>query len=288
MGAELFDTVHQYASIEKNADALLGFSVRELCRDDPGGRLRETQYTQPALFTVNALHYFDALAKGATAPNYLAGHSLGEYNALLAAGVFDFETGLRLVKKRGELMARARNGAMAAVLGPNAESVARVCRENGLAGIDIANVNSPSQTVLSGPAEAIQRAAPIFEAAADVTLYAPLSVSGAFHSRHMKSAAEEFAAFLAPFSFNAPRIPVIANATGAPYPVSDTSHAVKSLLIRQIAQPVLWLQCVRHMIERGVTRFKELGPGNVLTRLIEQTGMLTQPSASQTAPRAVA
>jgi malonyl CoA-acyl carrier protein transacylase len=269
MGESLFDRVSEFTSVEAHVDALLGYSLRRLCLTDADNRLKETQYTQPALFVVNALHYYDALHRGPP-PDYLAGHSLGEYNALLAAGVFDLLTGLRLVRKRGELMSRARNGAMTAVIGLPSATITRVCLENGLADVDIANYNSPSQTVLSGPKETIERAGILFERAG-ASLCAPLAVSAAFHSRYMTEAGEQFGAFLAPFIFAAPRIPVVANVTGEPYPLADPSPAVKALLVRQIAQPVRWTQSVRYLLGRGVSRFQELGPGNVLTRLIEQT-----------------
>src|SRR5262245_38807502 len=116
MGQGLFDESRQYAEVEKDVDTILGYSLRKLCLEDADNRLKETQFTQPCLYVVNALHYYKAVDQGAR-PAYLAGHSLGEYNALLAAGVFDFLTGLRLVQKRGELMSRAKNGGMAAVVG---------------------------------------------------------------------------------------------------------------------------------------------------------------------------
>src|SRR5438128_12613700 len=152
MGQGLFDEVAQYAAVEKDVDAILGYSMRKLCMEDAGNRVKETQFTQPILYVVNALHYYKAVAEG-TQPAYLAGHSLGEYNALLAAGVFDFLTGLRLVKKRGELMSRARNGGMGAVIGLGASVIAKVIKESGLATLDVANFNSPLQTVISGPVE---------------------------------------------------------------------------------------------------------------------------------------
>ncbi|HEU4888434.1 MAG TPA: acyltransferase domain-containing protein, partial [Thermoanaerobaculia bacterium] len=162
MGEGLFDEVREYAALEKDVDAIVGYSMRKLCLEDPDNRLKETQFTQPALYVVNALHYYKAVADG-TQPSYVAGHSLGEYNALLAAGVFDFLTGLRLVKKRGELMSQAKNGGMGAVIGLSASTIAKVIRENGLASLDVANFNTPSQTVVSGPVEDIKRAGPFFE-----------------------------------------------------------------------------------------------------------------------------
>src|SRR3954452_21537571 len=122
MGQDLFNEVPEFLSAEQEIDALLGYSVRKLCLEDGDKQLSQTQYTQPCLYVVNALHYYKAVADGAR-PEYLAGHSLGEYNALMAAGAFDFMTGLRLVQRRGELMAGAKNGAMAAVIGLSSEAV---------------------------------------------------------------------------------------------------------------------------------------------------------------------
>jgi malonyl CoA-acyl carrier protein transacylase len=268
MGAGLFDEVRQYAEVEMDVDAILGYSLRKLCLEDPDNRLKETEFTQPCLYVVNALHYYKAVNQGAR-PDYLAGHSLGEYNALLAAGVFDFLTGLRLAQRRGEMMSRAKNGGMAAVIGLGAGVVAEVIEENRLAGIDVANFNSPSQTVVSGPIEDIRRAGPLFEKAG-AKLYMPLQVSAAFHSRYMAEAARAFDDFLAPFSFAAPKIPVIANATAQPYPADNASESVKSLLTRQITHAVRWAQSVRFLIDKGVTQFTEMGPGIVLTRLVQQ------------------
>jgi malonyl CoA-acyl carrier protein transacylase len=268
MGAGLFDEARQYAEVEMEVDAILGYSLRELCLEDPNNRLKETEFTQPCLYVVNALHYYKAVNQGAR-PDYLAGHSLGEYNALLAAGVFDFLTGLRLAQRRGELMSRAKSGGMAAVIGLGAGVVAEVIEENRLASIDVANFNSPSQTVVSGPIEDIRNAGPLFEKAGART-YVPLHVSAAFHSRYMAEAARAFDDFLAPFYFAAPKIPVIANATAQPYPADSTSESVKSLLVKQITHSVCWDQSVRFLIDKGVTEFTEIGPGNVLTKMMQQ------------------
>jgi malonyl CoA-acyl carrier protein transacylase len=270
MGQGLFDEVREYTAVEKDVDAILGYSMRRLCLEDPDNRLRETQFTQPSLYVANALHYYKAVGQS-TSPAYVAGHSLGEYNALLAAGVFDFLTGLQLVKKRGELMSQARNGGMGAVIGLSAKSIADVIRDSGLATLDVANFNTPLQTVVSGPVEDIKRAGAAFEKRG-AQMYVPLQVSAAFHSRYMTGAAKAFADFLAPMSFAAPRIPVIANATAQPYPNGNGngSESVKSLLVDQINHSVQWTQSVRFLINQGVTQFTETGPGNVLTRMVQQ------------------
>ncbi len=268
MGQGLFDEVPEYVAVEKDADEIVGYSLRKLCLEDADNRLKETQFTQPCLYVVNALHFYKAVREG-TRPAYVAGHSLGEYNALLAAGVFDFLTGLRLVKKRGELMSQARNGAMGAVIGLGVTMIAKVIREHGLTSLDIANFNSPLQTVVSGPSEEIRRAGPLFEKGG-ARMYIPLQVSAAFHSRYMADAAKAFADFVQPISFAAPKIPVIANVTAQPYPSSSPSESVKSLLVKQIAQSVQWVQSIRFLVSQGVTQFKEMGPGNVLTRSVQQ------------------
>ena len=268
MGQGLFDEVREYAAVEQDVDRILGYSLRRLCLEDPDNRLKETQFTQPCLYVVNALHYYKAMSQGAR-PAYLAGHSLGEYNALLAAGVFDFVTGLRLVKRRGELMSQAKNGGMGAVVGLSSDAIARVIRDHGLASLDVANFNTPAQTVVSGPTEDIRRAGPMFEKAG-AKMYMPLPVSAAFHSRYMADAAKAFADFLAPMAFAAPGTPVIANVTAKPYPTENVSEAVKSMLVNQITHSVQWAQSVRCLLDRGVTKFTEIGPGNVLTRLVQQ------------------
>lgn len=268
MGQGLFDEVREYVEVEREVDAIVGYSMRALCLEDADNRLKETQYTQPALYVANALHYWKAVAEGAR-PDCVAGHSLGEYNALLAAGVFDFLTGLRLVQKRGELMSQARDGGMAAVIGLDADAIAAVLRDNGLDGIDVANFNSPTQTVVSGPVDEIQRAGPLFQAAG-ARMCMPLPVSAAFHSRYMAPAAREFADFLAPMTFAAPRLPVIANVTAEPYPIEDATEAAKALLVRQITGSVHWVRSVRRLVADGVDTFTEIGPGNVLTRLVQQ------------------
>ena len=268
MGQGLFDEVREYAEIESQVDMLLGYSMRTLCLEDPHNRLKETQFTQPSLYVANALHYYKAIADGAR-PAYLAGHSLGEYNALLAAGVFDFLTGLRLVQKRGELMSRARNGGMGAVIGLSPRKIADTIRNAGLTGIDVANFNSPSQTVVSGAIDEIKRAGPLLEAAG-ARMFVPLPVSAAFHSRYMADAAQEFAEFLEQMTFAEAKIPVIANVTAEPYPSGNPNQSVKSYLVRQITSPVQWTQSIRYLIGHGASQFTEVGPGNVLTRLVQQ------------------
>ena len=155
MGEAFFDAFPDIVAI---ADSVLNYSIKDLCLHDAEGVLGQTQYTQPALYTVNALAYLSAVKERGGKPAFVLGHSVGEYSALFAAGMFDFETGLRLVQKRGALMAQARGGGMAAVIGMDAAGVRRVLRDGGLDTIDLANLNSPVQTVVAGPRADIDRA----------------------------------------------------------------------------------------------------------------------------------
>ena len=265
MGRDLFERVPEYATYEKQVDDALGYSMRSLCLVDRHGQLQETQFTQPALYTVNALHYWDRCARGAK-PEFLAGHSLGEYNALWAAGVFDFITGLRLVAKRGQLMAAVKNGAMAAVIGLDALRIAHVLRANQLDSIDIANYNSPEQAVISGSGDDLLRAAPVLEeAGARVVM---LRVSAAFHSRYMKELARVFKEYLAPIKLGSPSIPVVSNVTGCLYPAEPS--AIKALLVAQMYLPVRWTQSVEYLVDRCAPQFEEVGPGAVLTKFVQQ------------------
>ncbi len=268
MGQDLFDQLPAFGHKESDLDEVLGYSIRELCVTDPDNRLGDTRYTQPSMYVVNALHYFQAMASGGK-PAAVAGHSLGEYNALLAAGAFDFLTGLRLVKRRAELMSQARNGGMAAVVGLDANRIAAILLENKFSDIDIANFNAPLQTVVSGPVETLKLAGPKFEAAG-ANLFSILPVSAAFHSRYMVGAAQDFDEFLADFEFERLQLPVIANTTGLPYAMDNPTDTVRALLVRQIAQPVRWVQSVRYLCDQGDCEFKELGHGMAMTRLVDQ------------------
>lgn len=270
MGRELFDSVKQFTDAENDINDILGYSLRELCLDNRDNLLQQTQYTQPCLYVVNTLHYLQAIAVGRR-PAYFAGHSLGEYSALSASGAFCLVDGLRLVRRRGELMAQARQGGMAAVLGLSAAKVARVLSEHGLSSIDVANFNSPTQVVISGPSVDIKRAGAHFTGAG-ARLYLPLQVSAAFHSRYMADAAEQFAEFLADFTFRPLRVPVVANVTGRPYPEGDPSKVITAFLTAQITRPVLWSESVSWLIRAGQSEFAEMGPGRVLTKLAIDVG----------------
>ncbi|CAI6244317.1 ACP S-malonyltransferase [Bacillus subtilis] len=260
MGEDLFN---KYPEIIDIANEVLGYSVTDLCLHDPNNDLNETQYTQPALFTVNALEYFNAIRQG-NVPKFVIGHSLGEYNALLAAEVFDFRTGLTLVKERGRLMSQATEGKMAAIIGLEIDTIRKILRENYLEGIDIANINSSRQIVISGLDEQMDSAERCFINAG--ATYIPLKVSAAFHSRYMQDANIEFRNFIDNFEFQKPKIPIISNVTAIPY----SQFEIKETLVTQITSSVRWTESINYILsntQKDSIHFTELGPGNVLTKL---------------------
>ncbi len=269
MGRELFT---HYRKHLREADEILGYSLEELCLVNPDQKLNKTEFTQPALFVVNALSYLKTLESVQAPPDFVAGHSLGEYNALFAAKVIDFSTGLRLVQKRGELMASAKDGGMAAIIGMDEQAIRSILDENNLGNVAIANLNSPSQIVIAGDKLQIAAAASLFEHNASIQLFI-LNVSGAFHSKLMESSYTRFNHYLEKFHFSPPEIPVISNVTARPY----LDNSVQELLARQITHPVLWMDSVRYMWGKGVENFKEIGPGNVLTRIVKTIQKETTP-----------
>ena len=261
MGAELFD---RYPDWTAEADAILGYSIRQLCVEDADNQLGLTQFTQPALYTVNALTYRARLDDGGAAPDFVAGHSLGEYNALQAAGVFSFGTGLQLVKQRGALMGQVSGGGMAAVIGLAPEQIQEVL-ESTEAGrrIDVANFNSFDQTVIAGPKDDLAVVKAQFEAAG-VRAYIPLNVSAPFHSRYMRTAQVTFAAVLQDVSFAPPQIPVISNVSARPY----EADLVRQTLSEQIGNSVRWLESMLFLLSQPDATFEEVGPGSVLSKLL--------------------
>ena len=262
MGAEAFP---RFSETVAQANEILGYSIEKLCLGEEDDRLGQTQYTQPALYVTSALEYLEASEEGARPPDFAAGHSVGEYAALFAGGAFDFANGLRLVAKRGELMSKVEGGAMAAVIGLEEDKIISAMRDCGRDDVDLVNFNSPGQIVVSGPAASVpQLEEPFKEAGA--RLFVPLKVSGAFHSRYMRGPGEEFAEFVKDFEFSSPRFPVISNVEAAPYGENE----VAELLVRQISSPVLWSNSIRYVRRQGEVEFREIGSGNVLTKLLRQ------------------
>lgn len=261
MGRGLFS---RYPTHTRAASDILGYSIEELCVEDPDNKLTNTQYTQPALYVVNALTYLDKCAsKAIPAADYLAGHSLGEYNALLAADVFSFEEGLQLVKLRGQLMGEATGGGMAAVVGVRPEEVQKVLREAHLPNVELANFNTPTQVVLSATKDEIAEAGRVFTQAGIRCVI--LNVGAAFHSRHMQSAQEVFSEHLKKVHLREPKIPVIANLTALPYERGQVAET----LGKQIASPVLWMDSVIYMLAQGDLQFTEVG-SSILTKMYRE------------------
>lgn len=279
MGGTLFD---EFQELTEKADRILGYSIKELCLEDPRKELNKTQFTQPALYVVNAFSYLKKTRETGQKPDYVVGHSLGEFNALLAAECFDFEAGLEIVKKRGELMTEATGGGMAAILNASKEEIESILEKNGLSNIDLANFNTPSQIVISGLKDEIVRAQPFFQQGK--ILYYPLNTSGAFHSRHMQSAKETFAAYLKNFKFSELKIPAISNVTARPY----CSDEILENLSNQIAGAVRWTESIQYLLGLGAEagepmEFEELGCGDVLTKLVHTIRAVTpQPVKAET------
>ncbi|HEY7986241.1 MAG TPA: ACP S-malonyltransferase, partial [Methylophilaceae bacterium] len=257
MGADLFT---QYPEYVKKADAILGYSIEELCVADPEGRINFTAYTQPAIFVVSVLNYLEAL-KTDTAPDMTAGHSIGEYAALFAAGVFDFETGLRIVQKRAELMSKAEGGALAAVVGLSQDEVKARIAASQLAGIEIANINSPTQIVVGSKAETIQQFAKWSEGQPGRVI--TLRVSGAFHTSYMREAQLAFRGFLDNIVFSAPTLPVMSNYTAQAHRHDEMAVSLAS----HLANPVRWTECIENMLKAGVETFTEIG-SKILTPMV--------------------
>ncbi|WP_435213356.1 ACP S-malonyltransferase [Streptomyces sp. bgisy034] len=260
IGRDLFP---KFPHLVRQADSVLGRSIADLCLNASAQELTDTRNTQTAMYVVNALSYLDAVRETGRVPDAVAGHSLGEYVALFAAGTFDFLTGLEIVVRRGELMAQAPEGGMAAVMGVAEDRIHEILAERAPA-VDVANLNAPGQTVVSGPRDDIARLKDVFGSEAKAVV--ALNVGGAFHSRHMADAAAEFGTFLAQYRLASPRIEVISNVTARPY----GTDAPADLLTRQIASPVRWTESIAHLLDRPEPEFREIGPGQVLTGLVAQ------------------
>ncbi len=269
MGGTLFD---EFADLISQADDILGYSIKNLCLKGPQKQLNQTQYTQPALYVVNALSHFKKIKQTGISPDFVAGHSLGEYNALLAAGGVDFATGLKLVQKRGELMSKASSGTMAAVLNLSADKLKTILTENDLTEIDFANYNTPSQLVISGSKDDINRVIDIFEPMDSVRCVA-LNVSAAFHSHYMRDAQQEFEQFLTEFEFADLKIPLISNVTARPYKQTE----IAANLAKQITHQVNWVDSIRYLMGQGEMAFEEVGPSKVLTKLIAKIQTEAEP-----------
>ena len=268
MGRELAETFPAARAVFEEADRALGFSISQLCFSGPEEALKLTENTQPAILTASVAAYHVLEQKGVR-PDYVAGHSLGEYSALVAAGALKFADAVRLVRKRGQYMQEAvpsGEGAMAAILGMRPGQVAEICRKAADGKVMPANLNSPEQTVISGYASAVKSAVEQ-ASAAGAKRAVMLPVSAPFHSELMRPAQERLQEDLRATEFSSLKIPLVTNVDAS---VITSGAEAREALIRQVTLPVLWEESIRELIEQGTTTFVEVGPGRVLSGLLRQ------------------
>jgi [acyl-carrier-protein] S-malonyltransferase len=271
MGQDLYETFPSARQVFDEADESLGFDLSRLCFEGPEDKLRQTVYAQPAILTMSLACLEAAREVGLEPclgkPAYVAGHSLGEYTSLVAAGVLDLPEAVSLVRERGRLMQRAsqqEKGGMLAILGLDLEAVADVCEWSGT---EIANVNCPGQVVISGTAEALAEARELAQERG-ARRVVTLDVCGPFHSSVMRRALRALGRIISSLCFHHPKVPIVANASARPL---TRSQAVKNELRIQLCHPVRWQESVSLMVDQGVDTFVELGPGKVLSGMIERT-----------------
>lgn len=267
MGKDLYENSSIAREIFDQAEEILGFELKRLCFEGPEEDLKQTKITQPAIFVHS--YIISRLLDGKIKADMSAGHSLGEYSALVYAGVLSFEDALRIVKLRGELMQKAGEenpGTMAAIVGLDYEKVKKLCEEVKDGIVQPANFNTPEQIVISGEVNAVRKAMELAQKFG-AKMVKELIVSGAFHSPLMESAKEELKKALDEVKFNKPSIPVYFNVTANP---SHEPEEIKNLLYLQITSPVLWSQIIKNMISNGAMKFYEIGPGKVLQGLIKR------------------
>jgi len=270
MGRALAESSPGAAAVWAEADAALGFFLSTLCFEGPAADLALTANTQPAVLTTSVAAAA-ALAERGVTPGLVAGHSLGEYSALVVAGALRFAEAVRLVRRRGEFMQEAvpvGTGAMAALMGVELAAVEQLCAEAAQGEVvGVANINSPGQIVIAGHRAAVERAVEA-AAARGGRKSVLLPVSAPFHCALMKPAADRLVAELERVAVSDPRIPVVRNVDGG---VTRTADEVKPFLVQQVASPVRWTDCVERLAREGATGFLEVGPGRVLTGLLKRT-----------------
>ncbi len=269
MGMDLYVHYAAARAVYDEIDKILGFSLSRLCFEGPEQELIQTMNVQPAVLTTSIACLKaaqEASGNKIPVPTFTAGHSLGEYTALVVSGVLSLADAVRLVRERGRLMHEAgkrKIGGMLAILGLDLNTVENICLA---VKVDISNINSPNQIVVSGPQENLEQARRLAQLKGARRVI-PLKVSGAFHSSLMEPAVEGLRNAINEYNFNTASIPIVANVTAQS--ITETS-AIKEELISQIVHCVKWQQSVETMISRGVTTFFEMGPGNVLTGLIKR------------------
>ncbi len=265
MGKELYSIAED---LFDKASAFAGFDIYRLCIEGPIEELQKTENTQPAILTVSYALLREILKLGIK-PSYVAGHSLGEYTATLAANVLDFGDAVKIVRQRGLLMSEAQpegKGAMAAVLGLDDNIVKEICKSIVTGYVDVANFNCPGQVVISGESEAVKKASEIARQKGAKKVIV-LGVSVPSHCLLMKKASEKFREFISKFKSNDANIPIVTNVDAKEK--SSASEIVEAL-IKQLYSPVYWQDCVKYMISKGVDIFIEIGPGKVLSGLIRK------------------
>ena len=269
MGKELFDNFPVARQVFEEADDALGFAISRLCFAGPAEELQLTENTQPAILTVSVAAFRAMTGEGINAPAFVAGHSLGEYSALVAAGVLSLSDAVRTVRARGHYMQEAvpvGTGAMAAVIGGELSEIQRVCEEARAAQVcSVANMNSPNQVVIAGNTEAVDRAIEALKGVAKRVI--KLNVSAPFHCALMKPAQDRLAADLERLTFNEPSMPVVTNVDARPTTAPDE---LRDALVRQVSATVRWSESMQLLVQQGVDTFVEAGPGKVLTGLMRQ------------------
>jgi [acyl-carrier-protein] S-malonyltransferase len=270
MGKDLAENFPAAKEVFEEADEALGFSISKLCFDGPAEALQLTENTQPAILTVSVAALRALESAGTEKPAFVAGHSLGEYSALVAAGAIGLAVAVRTVRARGRYMQEAvpaGEGAMAAVLGASLETIEQVCAEvRGDQVCAPANINSANQIVIAGNSEAVDRAAEGLKAAGAKRVV-KLNVSAPFHCALMMPAQQRLAADLAELSLDELSVPLISNVDA----IAITKAAdARDSLIRQVSSPVRWLESMNLLLAGGVNRFVEIGPGKVLSGLMRQ------------------
>ena len=270
MGKDLAEKFSAARQVFEEADNALGFALSELCFDGPAEALQLTENTQPAILTTSIAALRAMASEGFPSPHFVAGHSLGEYSALITAGSLTLDDGVKTVRARGRYMQEAvpvGTGAMAAILGSDLEMVNAACAESAQGEVcSAANINSPAQIVIAGNAGAIDRAIELLkERGAKRAI--KLNVSAPFHCALMKPAQDLLEADLQHVGLKDASIPVVTNVDGTP---EQNGDKLRDSLVRQVSQPVRWLQSVEFLINQGVQTFIEIGPGKVLSGLVRQ------------------
>ena len=267
MGSKLYQSSPKAKEVFQEADEALQFSISRLCFEGPEEELRQTINAQPAIMTVSiACLRAASEVNHSVSPAFVAGHSLGEYTALVAANVLGFADAIRLVRERGRLMQKAgeiKPGGMAAVIGLDEAALREICCESGA---EIANFNCSGQIVISGSKEALARAMDSAKARGARSVIS-LQVSGAFHSTLMQPTIEGMSEAISRINFRTPKIPIVVNSTAQPV---TTAEGVKEELLRQLCNCVQWQPSVEYMVGEGVSTFIEIGPGQVLSGLIKR------------------